>query len=126
MLSNTDPSLTAQGRLQGTALYMSPEQIAESQDIDHRTDIYSLGAVLYEVLTLQHMFKDEKLDDLLEKAKNERPEWPSKRAPERQIPGELEEICMRCLEKDPDDRIQTAGELVSELRSWRMRWAAGS
>jgi serine/threonine-protein kinase len=125
LLSNQDPSLTAQGRLQGTALYMSPEQIAESQDIDHRTDIYSLGVVLYEVLTLQHMFGDEKLEDLLEKGKTERPEWPSKKAPQRRIPGELEEICMRCLEKDPDDRVQTARELVSELRSWRMRWAAG-
>ncbi|HKK53098.1 MAG TPA: serine/threonine-protein kinase, partial [Myxococcota bacterium] len=124
MLSNQDPSLTAQGRLQGTALYMSPEQIEESRDIDHRTDVYSLGVVLYEILTLKHMFDDETLDDLLAKARTEKPERPSKRAPSRRIPAELEEICMRCIEKDPGDRIQTARELVSELRSWRMQWAA--
>lgn len=123
-LSNQDPSLTAQGRLQGTALYMSPEQIEESRDLDHRADVYSLGVVLYEVLTLKHMFEDETLDTLLEKAKTERPQLPSKRSPERTIPSELEEICMRCLEKDPADRIQTARELVGELRSWRMRRAA--
>lgn len=124
LLPDQDPSLTAQGRLQGTALYMSPEQIEESRDLDHRTDVYSLGVVLYEVLTLKHMFDDATLDELLEKAKNERPELPSKRAPERLVPAELEEICMRCVEKDPADRFQTAHELVSALRGWRIRFAA--
>jgi serine/threonine-protein kinase len=123
----SDPSLTARGRLQGTALFMSPEQIAESRTLDHRTDIYSLGVVLYEILAGRPMFEGDKVDELLDKAKNMKPERPSQVAEdERDIPAQLEGICMRCIEKDPDERIQTARRLVAELRSWRLRWAAES
>jgi serine/threonine protein kinase len=124
MLSDLDPSLTAQGRLQGTALYMSPEQIAESPDLDHRSDIYSMGVVLYEILTGQPMIAGDKVDEILEKARHETPPLPSAVRPDRVIPDELEDICMRCLRKDPDKRIQTAAKLVAALRGWRIRWAA--
>lgn len=123
----SDPSLTARGRLQGTALFMSPEQIAESRQLDHRTDIYSLGVVLYEILAGRPMFESDKVDELLEMAKNVRPPRPSEIASDEwDIPSQLEGICMRCIEKDPDERIQTARRLVAELRSWRLRWAAES
>jgi len=119
-----DLSLTARGRLQGTALYMSPEQAAESRDLDHRTDIYSMGVVLYEILSGRDMFEGETVGDLLEQVKNANPPRPSEIATDRDIPPQLEEICMRCISKDPDERIQTARLLVSNLRSWRLRWSA--
>jgi serine/threonine protein kinase len=121
-----DPSLTSKGRLQGTALYMSPEQIAESPELDHRADVYSLGVVLYEILAGQHMILGDKVSEVLEQAKNVEPPRPSEVATERQIPEELENICMRCVEKDPNKRIQTARLLVAALRSWRLRWSADS
>ncbi len=125
-LPNSDPSLTSQGRLQGTALYMSPEQIAESPELDHRSDIYSLGVVLYEILAGRSMFLGDNTLELLDQAKNTKPPPPSEVARDRNIPEQLEELCMRCIEKDPDDRIQTARLLVSSLRSWRLRWSARS
>lgn len=121
-----DPSLTAQGRLQGTALYMSPEQIEESRELDHRSDIYSLGVVLYEILAGQNMFPGDKINELLEQAKHVTPPRPSEVATDRDIPEELEKLCMRCIEKDPDARIQTARLLVASLRSWRLRWSSQS
>ena len=126
LLTDGDPSLTAQGRLQGTALYMSPEQIDESPDLDHRSDIYSLGVVLYEILAGQHMFVGDEVLKLLDQAKNVKPPPPSEIAKDRDIPEQLETICMRCIEKNPDARIQTMQSLVSSLRSWRIRWAAQS
>ena len=123
-LMNSDPSLTAQGRLQGTALYMSPEQVEESPELDHRSDLYSMGVVLYEILAGAEIFDEKHVETLLGLVKNEMPQRPSERAPHRPIPRELEDICMRLLAKDPDERIQTARQLVAQLRAWRLRWAA--
>ncbi len=123
--SRFDPSLTGQGRMQGTAFYMSPEQIVEAPDLDHRTDIYSLGVVLYEILAGKHMIQEAALDTMLDQVRNGTPPAPSEVSPERQIPEELEDICMRCIRKDPGKRIQTARQLVSALRAWRIRWSAG-
>ncbi|MCA9503681.1 MAG: serine/threonine protein kinase [Spirochaetaceae bacterium] len=124
LLVDTDPSLTAQGKLQGTALYMSPEQVDESPTLDHRSDLYSLGVVLYEVLAGQHMVAGENVHELIDEIRNKRFPRPSEIAKDRRIPRQLEEICMRCISKDPDERIQTARRLVAQLRSWRLRWAA--
>lgn len=121
---DADPTLTSQGRLQGTALYMSPEQIAQSGDLDPRSDVYSLGVVLYEILSGQHMITSDKVSEVLEQAKNVKPPRPSEIAADRHVPEELESLCMRCIEKDPDARIQSARNLVSALRSWRLRWSA--
>ncbi|MEM7314473.1 MAG: serine/threonine-protein kinase, partial [Planctomycetota bacterium] len=107
MVDKIDPTLTAQGPLQATPLYMSPEQVAESDEIDHRTDIYSLGAVLFEILTLEHMAWGETLDEMLVNTQYQRPPNPSLVTPARNIPMALETICLRCVAKDPDHRIQT-------------------
>ncbi len=123
---NADPTLTSRGKLQGTALYMSPEQIAESNDLDHRSDIYSLGVILYEVLAGQDMIIGKNIREILDKATTVVPPRPSEIATERTIPKELEDICMRCVQKDPDERIQSASQLVSALRGWRLRWSAQS
>ena len=124
LLTNSDPSLTAQGKLQGTAHYMSPEQIEASSSLDHRTDIYSMGAVLYEILAGQTTFQGEKVEEILKQVKNDTPPPPSEVAKDRDIPQQLEEIVMRCVSKNPDERIGSARRLVAELRSWRLRWAA--
>jgi serine/threonine protein kinase len=126
LLFSKDPSLTAQGRLQGTLHYMSPEQVETSPKLDHRTDIYSMGVILYEILSGGPMLKGDDLQDLIHQVKNVTPPRPSSFATDRQIPKQLEDICMRCIAKDPDERIQTARRLVSALRSWRLRWSSES
>jgi serine/threonine-protein kinase len=124
LLEDADPSLTSQGRLQGTALYMSPEQIEQSPDLDHRSDIYSLGVVLYEILAGRSMFEGKTVKDVLDQVAKVVPPPPSEIAPDRDVPEHLEDICMRCIRKEPGARIQTARKLVAELRNWRLRWAA--
>ncbi len=116
-----DPSLTGQGKLQGTVLYMSPEQIDRPASIDGRTDVYSLGAVLYESLTLEPMIGGSSFQEICDNVRNTAPLPPSQRAPDRDIPEDLEAICMRCVEKDPDARYSTIHKLVTELRAWRAR-----
>ena len=116
-----DPSLTGQGKLQGTALYMSPEQIDRERNIDERTDIYSFGAVLYESLTLEPMIQGKSFQEICDNARNVVPPPPSHRAPDRDIPPDLEAICMQCVEKDPAARFQSIHKLVTELRAWRAR-----
>lgn len=114
-----DQTLTMLGGMEATPLYMSPEQVAESVDIDHRTDIYSLGAVLYEVLTLESMAWGDTMDELLAHTQFDTPPPPSEKAPHRTIPAGLEQICMECVQKDPGDRIQTAAELIQRLQTAR-------
>ncbi len=121
LLENKDPSLTSQGGLQGTALYMSPEQIAEAEDMDHRTDVYSVGAVLYEILTLENLAEGKTMRQLLDNITNENPLPPSGRTPNRHVPPGLERICLNCIPKDPDERYQTMAELRDELEGWLTR-----
>ena len=116
--TGSELSLTGQSTLQGTVLYMSPEQVEESMDLDHRTDVYSLGAVLYEVLTGEAMIRSGALHAVLRAVLEEEIEPPSKRAPERDIPEALEEICMRCVARDPKDRYQSASDLYLDLQDW--------
>lgn len=114
-----EQTLTMLGGLEATPLYMSPEQVAESVDIDHRTDIYSLGAVLYEVLTLETMAWGDTMNELLTRTQFDKPPAPSERSPHRNISKALEKVCMDCVAKDPADRIQNAGELIRRLQAAR-------
>lgn len=116
---DADKSLTSKGPLQATPLYMSPEQIAESEDIDHRTDIYSLGAVLFEVLTLQHLAWGETLEEMLDHTRNARPPTPSIVSPDRNVPSALDTLCLRCIQKEPNQRIQNIQEFIVELIYWK-------
>ncbi len=113
--------MTGQGQLQGTAPYMSPEQIERCPDIDGRSDLYSLGAVLYESLTLETMVEGNSMQEICDNARNVTPVPPSERAPDRTIPEDLEELCMKAVAKDPDDRFATVHKFVTELRAWRAR-----
>ena len=121
LIEDADHSLTSRGKLQGTALYMSPEQIAASKDLDHRTDIYSIGAMLYEVLTLERMVSGKTLNQVLRRIQEESPIRPIEKAPDRHIPNELEHICMKCIEKNPSNRYATIDEVLNALQTWNTR-----
>jgi serine/threonine protein kinase len=110
-----EASLTLTGDLVGTVRYMSPEQaLAKRVAIDHRTDLYSLGATLYELLTLLPAFTGSDRQELLRQITFEEPRPP--RRLHRAIPAELETIVLKALEKNPADRYATAQELADDLR----------
>ena len=110
-------SLSSRPSHQGTPLYMSPEQFAGGK-IDHRTDIYSLGAILFEVLTLQQMAWGESIDEILQCISDNPPPTPSMVAADREIPHQLETLYFRCVQRDPEHRIQTMLRLIHELLYW--------
>ncbi len=114
-----DLSITARGKLQGTISYMSPEQINKDPDIDQRTDIYSLGSVLYEVLCGRTPAVGETMDEIVRSTLDDVPPEPSKIVSQR-IPALLESACMKALAKDPDGRFADMGEMVRLLQEdWR-------
>src|SRR5262249_29416650 len=97
------PGMTLTGEFVGTPAYMSPEQIAAGRTLlDHRTDIYSLGATLYELLTLQPPFMGERRDQVLTQIMHKEPKAPRNVNPK--VPVDLETICLKAMEKDPDSR----------------------
>ena len=115
----TDISMTGRGVLQGTVSYMSPEQINKDPDIDVRTDIYSLGAVLYEVLCGQTPSGLDVVDKIVQHTLNETPALPST-VTNLHVPTLLEQVVMQCLEKDPANRMRTMGDMVRLLQEdWR-------
>jgi eukaryotic-like serine/threonine-protein kinase len=112
---HTDAGLTQTGDLLGTLRYMSPEQaVGSSVLIDHRTDVYSLGATLYELLTLRPIFLGADRQTLLNQILHEEPR--PLRAVDHSIPRELETIVLKALSKRPADRYGTARELTEDLR----------
>jgi tetratricopeptide (TPR) repeat protein len=111
----TDTGLTMTGDLVGTLRYMSPEQaLAKRVPIDHRTDVYSLGATLYELLTLAPAFGGNDRQELLQQIAFEEPRPP--RRLDKAIPAELEIIVLKALEKNPAERYPTAKELAEDLQ----------
>ena len=105
------------GRLQGSAAYLAPEQIAaETLGDDPRTDVYQLGLVLYEMLTLQPAYTGHGLSELLRNIVRGRFKRP--RVVDRGIPFELEAICLRAMERDPERRYASAADLSADLRLW--------
>jgi tetratricopeptide (TPR) repeat protein len=104
--------LTATGDVIGTPLYMSPEQF-QSFPTDARSDIYSLGAVMYECLSGRTPHKGESIYQTMYKCINEKPKPIADR--KHKISSKLESIVFRCLEKDPFDRYQNASELLQDL-----------
>jgi WD40 repeat protein/serine/threonine protein kinase/Tfp pilus assembly protein PilF len=113
----SDSRLTMTGDLIGTLRYMSPEQaLAKRVVVDHRTDVYSLGATLYELLTLEPAFSGTDRQELLRQIAFEEPKAP--RRVDKAIPSELETIVLKALEKNPAERYATAKELAEDLRRW--------
>jgi eukaryotic-like serine/threonine-protein kinase len=107
-----DPGLTHHDSLLGTPRYMSPEQ-ARTGSIDGRTDVYSLGATLYELLTLQPPFDGRSAAELIEQIGQQEPAPPS--AIDQRVPRDLETIVLKALAKRPADRYMTAAELAEDL-----------
>jgi len=106
-------SLTQAGVTPGTLPYMAPEQL-RGRKADARTDIYALGCVLYEMATGQRAFRSELAPELSSDILNRSPANPGRLNPE--LPAELERIILKCLEKDPENRYQSAKELMVDLR----------
>ncbi len=102
--------------IMGTAHYISPEQ-AKGEVLDHRTDIYSLGIVLYEMLTADVPFRGSNSIDISLKHINEKPLKPSEFM--KNIPEKLEDIIMHCIEKNPLDRYPTVRELIGDLQKYQ-------
>jgi tetratricopeptide (TPR) repeat protein len=116
------PGMTTTGEILGTPAYMSPEQITAGRTpLDHRTDIYSLGATLYELLALRPPFVGERRDQVLAQILHKDPRPP--RSFNKKVPVDLETICLKAMEKDPDRRYQTAGAMAEDLRRYVNRFA---
>src|SRR5262245_14981126 len=110
-------TMTAAGILMGTPRYMSPEQAgAARQPIDHRTDIYSLGATLYELATGKPVFESQTPQGVITQILNAEPVAP--RVVPGQCPRELETIILKCLAKEPGRRYQQARDLADDLRAF--------
>ena len=110
-----EPHLTLTGELMGTPAYMSPEQVAGRQEgIDQRTDIYSLGVTLYELLTLQRPFAGGTREQIVHRICSAEPTRP--RSLDARIPVDLETICLKAIEKEPAGRYASAGALAEDLR----------
>jgi len=105
---------TTHGKLLGSPHYMSPEQVSSSA-IDHRSDIFSVGTLLYRMLSGHVPFSGDNTHAISYKIVNEEPQQPSSFNPE--VPGMLDSIVAKCLSKNPDDRYQNAIELADDLRA---------
>jgi len=114
-VQHSEASLTCTGQIMGTPRYLSPEQaLAKRVLIDHRTDIYSLGATLYELLTLRPAFGSEKREEIVKQIACVEPARPQRL--ERVIPSELEMIVLKAMAKRSQDRYDTAKDLADDLR----------
>ncbi len=114
----TRSALTDAGTILGTVPYMAPEQI-EGHDVDARTDVFSFGVVLYEMLSGRRPFEGDSRASIMAAIVAAEP--PALSALQPRIPASLEQVILRCLAKDPDDRWQTARDLAAQLR-----WIAGA
>ncbi len=112
-----DRSVTMPGALLGTLRYMSPEQaMAKRVRVDHRTDIWSLGVTLYELLTFRSAFEGDDDKEIMARIIAREPTPPRKLA--SAVPHELQTICLKTLEKSPDHRYPTARALAEDLRRY--------
>lgn len=111
------PGVTITGEVIGSPLYMSPEQITGNpDDVDHRADIYSLGATMYEWLTLRPPYPGETRERVIGMILSSDP--PPLRSLNAAIPLDLETICLKAIERNRERRYQTAGEMRDDLRHY--------
>lgn len=120
--ADAEPGMTGQGKLQGTVMYMSPEQIDRDPNINEKSDIYSLGSLLYEILAGITPFQGDKVRLLLDQIRSEVPTDPRELAKTRNIktkvPDVLAKLTMKCLEKDPQNRPGSMDEILRVLRDY--------
>ncbi len=112
-----DTELTLSGQVLGSPNYMPPEQAAAQRGlVGKRSDVYSAGAILYHLLTGRAPFAAATVPETLQQVQNAEPVSPTILAPG--LPRDLKTICLKCLEKEPTRRYQTAQELADELGRW--------
>ncbi|MFB6263069.1 MAG: protein kinase, partial [Bradymonadaceae bacterium] len=111
---------TSKGYTLGTPSFMPPEQArGELDEVDEASDIYGLGAILYQILTLSRPYTGTDATDVMWKVVEGELAPPSERAPDdRRVPDELEQICLKAMRADKDDRFGSARQLYEELESW--------
>lgn len=108
------------GTLAGTPIYMSPEQaMGQTEAIGPSTDVYALGAILYQLLTGRLPFQADAVVELLQQVQDKTPPPPSRWQPG--LPGELDHICLKCLRKLPTERFESALALADALQSFLTR-----
>ena len=109
-----DPRLTQKGAVVGSLFYMSPEQVRGGEQVDARSDIYSVGAVLYEMVTGQRLFSGKSHFDIMVAHVNQPAPNPSTLVPD--LPSDIADTILRCVAKIPGQRFSTADELLAKLR----------
>jgi dienelactone hydrolase len=122
-LATAERPLTEHGQMLGTVAYMSPEQ-AQGKTVDPRSDVFSLGVVLYEMATRRRPFAGDNSVSILSSILRDTP--PPATQIEPSVPAPLDRLIRRCLEKDPGQRYADASELRDELRLLRDELASGS
>lgn len=110
-------TLTGGGQRPGTPLYMSPEQVNGSRAIDERTDIFSAGVCLYEVLAIHEPFRGANIDETFRNIRHMNVMPPSQRSPERGISPAADAVVLKALQKQPRDRYQSMRELIGEIHA---------
>ncbi|HEY1188896.1 MAG TPA: serine/threonine-protein kinase [Gemmata sp.] len=111
--ASADAQLTTTGQVVGTPAYMAPEQARDSKDVGPAADVYSLGAIMYFMLTGKAPFHADSVTDLLIKVVMEPPVPPRALRPD--VPEDVEAVCLKCLAKAPADRFPDAQELLGAL-----------
>jgi serine/threonine-protein kinase len=119
----TSLGLTVDGTIVGTMPYMSPEQI-EAKPLDYRTDLFSLGIILYELATGERPFRGDSSAGLMSSILKDHPEPVGRRRSD--LPEGVCRLIAQCLEKHQRDRLQTANDLLFELKAQRQAWESGA
>ena len=117
-------SLTRTSSIMGSPLYMSPEQMRSSKNVDQRADIWALGVILYELLTGHVPFEAESVPELCLKVVQDEPNPPKRERPE--IPEGLNAVVLKCLEKTASNRFSNVAELAAALEPYSAEIARGS
>ena len=110
---SADGDLTKEHTVLGSPHYMSPEQMRSSRDVDGRSDIWSLGVILYMILTAQRPFRGQHVGEIIARVMSGPPRPPSRHR--RDLPPELGAVIMRCLEREPEARFADVSELAKAL-----------
>ena len=121
---NSDPALTPVGRSYGTPLYMAPELARGDSHIDGRVDVFSLGNILFEILTLTQLLHGDTAQEVADNLLNNDLPSPRDVSSSRYVPSALEGICLRALKKDSRDRYPSVQAMLDDLKSYQLSGTA--